>query len=204
MVDGTAEELYFEIAAAALHRGYHVLAFEGPGQGEALREQNLYFRHDWEKVVTPVVDYLVSRVEVDPARIALIGYSFGGYLAPRAAAFEQRLAACVANGGIYSFFDGAVLKNKPASPWMLGELKKDKSAIIDFGTRLMMHFNTECAGLFRTAYGNLMWRPPINYLKNIRDTLWPVWLNKFIAQCWCAIRKGNNFSGNKPRSYIKN
>ena len=31
------------------------------------------------------------------------GLSFGGYLAPRAAAFEHRLAACVANGGVFDF-----------------------------------------------------------------------------------------------------
>ncbi|HBE79786.1 MAG TPA: alpha/beta hydrolase [Firmicutes bacterium] len=152
--DGTAEELYFEVGLAALRRGYHVLIFEGPGQGGALREQNLYFRPDWEKVVTPVVDYLVTKPEVDPAHIALIGYSFGGYLAPRAAAFEHRLAACVANGGIYNFFDGAVLKNKPAHPRMLQELKKDKSPIMDWGTRLIMHFNTE----MRWAVQDGLWK----------------------------------------------
>ena len=43
-----------------------------------------------------VVDYVLSRPEVDPKRIALIGASFGGYFAPRAAAFEKRLAAVIA------------------------------------------------------------------------------------------------------------
>jgi hypothetical protein len=41
--------------------------------------------------------------EVDPKRIALTGISFGGYLAPRAAAFEKRIKACIANSGIYDF-----------------------------------------------------------------------------------------------------
>jgi len=152
--DGTAEELYFEVGAAALHRGYHVLIFEGPGQGGALREQNLYFRYDWEKVVSPVVNYLFTKPEVDQTRIALIGYSFGGYLAPRAAAFEKRLAACVADGGIYDFFSGTVLKNKPASRWILQELKKDKSPVLDVGTRLMMHYNTE----LRWAIQDGLWK----------------------------------------------
>lgn len=53
-------------------------------------------------MVTPVVDYLETRAEVDPKRIALVGISLGGYLAPRAAAFEHRLAACIANDGLFS------------------------------------------------------------------------------------------------------
>lgn len=56
-------------------------------------------RPDWEHVVTPVVDYARSRSEVDPDQIALIGWSFGGYLAPRAASGEHRLAACIADPG---------------------------------------------------------------------------------------------------------
>ena len=95
--DGTAEELYFTRAFFALKRGYNVLLFEGPGQGGALREQHLFFRTDWEKVVTPVVDYALSRKEVDPDRLALMGISMGGYLVSRAAAFEHRLAAIIAN-----------------------------------------------------------------------------------------------------------
>jgi dienelactone hydrolase len=101
--DSTGEELYFMIAAAAIQRGYTCLTFEGPGQGALIREQHLPFRPDWEKVVTPVVDSLLRRPEVDPARIALMGISLGGYLAPRAAAFEHRLAALIANDGLYSY-----------------------------------------------------------------------------------------------------
>jgi len=101
--DSTGEELYFMIAAAAIQRGYTCLTFEGPGQGTLLREQHLPFRPDWEKVVTPVVDALVSRPEADSTRIALMGISLGGYLAPRAAAFEHRLAALIADDGLYSY-----------------------------------------------------------------------------------------------------
>ncbi|MEA2210867.1 MAG: hypothetical protein QOF83_815, partial [Solirubrobacteraceae bacterium] len=48
--DSTREESYFAIAAAALRRGYNVLAFDGPGQGAALRDQKLVMRPDWEAV----------------------------------------------------------------------------------------------------------------------------------------------------------
>jgi dienelactone hydrolase len=88
---------------AALQRGYNCLAFEGPGQGSVIRLQQLPFRPDWERVVTPVVEYLLTRPEVDPNRLILEGRSLGGYLAPRAAAFEHRLAACIAVDGLFSF-----------------------------------------------------------------------------------------------------
>jgi len=107
--DGTAEEIYFEAGYFAVKRGYNVLLFEGPGQGGVIRVQKLPFRPNWETVVTPVVDYAISRKEVDAKRIALMGISFGGYLAPRAAAFEKRIKACIANGGVYDFFMAARL-----------------------------------------------------------------------------------------------
>lgn len=101
--DGTKEELYFETAYFAVKRGYNVLLFEGPGQGGVIRVQKLPFRPNWETVVRPVVDYAVTLKEVEAERIALMGISFGGYLAPRAVAFEKRIKACIANGGVYDF-----------------------------------------------------------------------------------------------------
>ncbi|MER6523207.1 alpha/beta hydrolase [Streptomyces sp. NPDC001553] len=103
--DSTLEEAYFAVAAAALRRGYNVLAYDGPGQGAALREQALVFRPDWEAVVTPVVDYALTRAEIDPERLVLLGYSLGGYLTARAAAHEHRLAALILDDGLYDYHD---------------------------------------------------------------------------------------------------
>jgi len=88
--------------APALERGYNCLTFYGPGQGLALVDQGLYFRPDWEHVITPVVDFALSRPEVDPTRIALMGGSQGGYWVPRALAFEHRIAAGVADPGVWN------------------------------------------------------------------------------------------------------
>jgi alpha-beta hydrolase superfamily lysophospholipase len=87
--------------AAALERGYNAYTFYGPGQGTALLKQKLYFRPDWENVVSRLLDYLLIRREVDASRIALVGISQGGYWAPRAAAFDSRIAACVADPGVW-------------------------------------------------------------------------------------------------------
>jgi len=103
--DSSLEELYYYAAAAAVRRGYNCLTFDGPGQGMPLREQHLVFRHDWEKVVTPAVDYVLSRPDVDGDRLALKGMSLGGYLAARAAAFEPRFKAVILFDGVWSFYD---------------------------------------------------------------------------------------------------
>jgi len=39
--DSIGEELYLQVAAAALQRGYNCLIFEGPGQGAMIREQHI-------------------------------------------------------------------------------------------------------------------------------------------------------------------
>jgi pimeloyl-ACP methyl ester carboxylesterase len=101
--DSTREESYFVIAAAALRRGYNVLAFDGPGQGAVLREQKLVMRPDWEAVIIPVVDYALTCGEIAAGKIVLFGYSLGGYLVARAAAFEHRVAALILDDGIHDF-----------------------------------------------------------------------------------------------------
>ena len=100
---GTAQEVHDNGARAAVERGYNVLAFDGPGQFGPLHREGLHFRPDWENVVNPVVDFALKLPGVDPKRIALMGISFGGELAPRAAAFEKRIAALIANDGIYDY-----------------------------------------------------------------------------------------------------
>ena len=92
--DSTAEAGWVQVPDAVL-RGYNVLLFEGPGQGQALYEQRLYFRPDFEHVLGQVVDWLVARSDVRTDRIGLVGRSFAGYLAPRAASVEHRIAALV-------------------------------------------------------------------------------------------------------------
>jgi esterase/lipase len=96
--DGTAEETQY-VGMEAMKRGFHCLIFEGPGQGQALREQGLKFRADWENVFEPVIDWVSARPDVDPGRIAVLGVSFGGSFVVRAAAFEHRPKIYIANPG---------------------------------------------------------------------------------------------------------
>jgi dienelactone hydrolase len=98
--DAQNVDLYAFGGAAALERGYNALIFEGPGQGSMLFEREIPFQVDWEHVVTPVVDYLQARPDVDRRRIAITGWSLCGESVIRAAAFEHRLAGVAADPGV--------------------------------------------------------------------------------------------------------
>ena len=102
--DATVTDVYFALGVAAARRGYHVLIFDGPGQGGTLYEQGVPLRADWETVVSAVIDYAVTLPIVDPARIAVSGWSLGGYLAPRAASGDpahRRRASPTPGSGIW-------------------------------------------------------------------------------------------------------
>jgi dipeptidyl aminopeptidase/acylaminoacyl peptidase len=82
-------------------RGWNTLSIDGPGQGESLRLRDIKSRYDYEVAGTAAYEYVAGRPEVDPKRVAVMGYSFGGYYAPRVVAFEKRYAACVAFGAMH-------------------------------------------------------------------------------------------------------
>ena len=99
-LDSTKEELH-AYEEPFLARGMAVLAIDGPGQGEA--EYEIPICGDYERAATTVVDWIEKRDDLDANRIAIWGVSLGGYYAPRAAAFEKRLRACIALSGPYDW-----------------------------------------------------------------------------------------------------
>ncbi len=98
-LDSTKEHMYTsghwqELAA----RGISCLMLDQPGTGEALRLQGLTARIDTEAWAGAAVDWLLDPRRRRPARIGIVGWSLGGYYAPRAAAFEKRLRARASPG----------------------------------------------------------------------------------------------------------
>ena len=81
--------------------GYEVYFFEGPGQGEVLMRCGIRMTPEWEHCTKAVLDYF------DLTDVTLIGVSLGGYLAPRAAAYESRIRRVVMFDLIYDFY-GAI------------------------------------------------------------------------------------------------
>ena len=71
--DGAGEEMFFIGGGPqALEYGFNLLAFHGPGQRGALHQDpSLCFRHDWEHVLGPVLDYCQTRPDVDMARLGV-------------------------------------------------------------------------------------------------------------------------------------
>lgn len=98
--DGAISDMWGAGAFAALARDYNVFLYDGPGQQSTLFERGMKFRHDWEAVLTPVVDTLVARAEVDASRLAAYGISQAGYWLPRALAFEHRFVAAIPDPGV--------------------------------------------------------------------------------------------------------
>ena len=142
--DSTMEELYCWIGAVAPAHGWNCLMFEGPGQWGAVKPNpGLTFRPDYEKPVSAVVDYLLTRPDVDATKLAIIGYSMGGYLATRAA-LDTRIAACIPNSLVVDC--GAA-----ARAGMKGLLKN--TTFIDAAFQLIMKINTAA----RWAYQHSEW-----------------------------------------------
>ncbi|TXH42829.1 MAG: alpha/beta fold hydrolase [Actinobacteria bacterium] len=125
--DSTLAEGYSFNGSAAIARGYNILTFDGPGQGSALIDDGLTLRPDWGAVITPVVDFLSTRPDVDPARIGLVGLSLGAHLGPRAAADEHRLAALVADCGAFDLY--APFLQRLPGPLRAGYTKGERLAV---------------------------------------------------------------------------
>ncbi len=123
--DGPTVSMWSSGVAAALQRGYAALVFDGPGQNAMLWLHGVPFRHDWEKVITPVVDFLAARPDVDPARIALSGISQGGYWVLRALAFEPRIAAGIADPGVMDVSAAVTAKYPPEMLQLVDDGKKE-------------------------------------------------------------------------------
>jgi dienelactone hydrolase len=107
--DVTKEILYLMGTPELASRGVSVLLVDQPGSGGALRLYGLPTRYDMEVPASACVDYLESRSDVAAERTGIIGISLGGYFAPRAAAFEKRIKACVAWGAFHDL--GGVVQN---------------------------------------------------------------------------------------------
>jgi alpha-beta hydrolase superfamily lysophospholipase len=102
-LDITKELQYLRGVEEFSRRGLACLVVDGPGNGESIRFGGLPLRADCEVAGTAALDYLITRPDVDPRAVAVLGISLGGYFASRCAARESRFAACVAWGAIWDY-----------------------------------------------------------------------------------------------------
>jgi dienelactone hydrolase len=106
-LDSTKEMMYYSGFPRMLaERGISTLMIDTPGSGEALRLRNLHARFDTEVWASAIVDWIeanAAELHADPDRVGIVGWSLGGYFAPRAAAFEKRLKFVVAWGANHNW-----------------------------------------------------------------------------------------------------
>ena len=101
-LDSTKEE-FFYFEQSFLDRGMATVSLDGPGQGET--GLAIPIRPDYETAVTPLLDLLAGRGDLEHDRAGIVGVSLGGYYAPRAAAFEPRFSAVAGISGPFCFGD---------------------------------------------------------------------------------------------------
>jgi dienelactone hydrolase len=100
-MDNAKEMSIFFAGREFARRGFNTLAFDGPGMGETRRMRDMPSRYDYEVPGGAAFDYLAARADVDAKRIAIMGYSFGGYYSSRIAACDHRYAACIALSALH-------------------------------------------------------------------------------------------------------
>ncbi|WP_186403755.1 alpha/beta hydrolase family protein [[Actinomadura] parvosata] len=100
--DSGREDMYHLIGLNAWRRGYTTVMADLPGQGSTpLR--GLHLMAETERPVGAVVDHLIDAYGQDPATLAIIGFSGGGYMVSRAVMSERRIAAAAATTPISDF-----------------------------------------------------------------------------------------------------
>jgi pimeloyl-ACP methyl ester carboxylesterase len=102
--EGSAAESYFWAGAYALRNGYSLFLYEGPGNYGPMHESGLTVRPDSEASIGRALDLLCARPDVDQERMAIMGISFGGYLAARAAAHDARIKALIPDTPLRDFY----------------------------------------------------------------------------------------------------
>jgi len=141
-------EEWFAVIFALRDAGYEVIAFDGPGQGTALEDFNLPMTHEWEKPVKVVLDYF------DLDDVSLLGFSLGGELVIRAAAYEPRVRRVIADDVLTDFSEAVLRQVSPVVRVMLTALLKvnaaravntlvrramKRSLVIEWGVQQGMH-----------------------------------------------------------------
>ncbi|KAJ5752136.1 hypothetical protein N7520_009053 [Penicillium odoratum] len=186
--DGAQEEMLHVSGFAGLERGYNVILYEGPGQPTIRRGQNRGFIYDWEKAVTPIVDYLLQQPEVDNVRIGLLGYSLGGYLSVRAAAFEHRLAAVIAIDGlwdVYKSFTDHLLPAGWIASFEAGDTMGLNAQIDEFYSR------ADASTTLRWIIDQGLWSFNVKDVKGLLDEIKKMALKGVEGQIQCPVYIGD-------------
>ena len=161
--DSFIEEFY-DIGEKFQSAGFDVVMFDGPGQGSALKKYHVKMTHEWEKPVGAILDHFNLQ------EVALIGISLGGYLAPRAAAFDRRIKQVVAFDVLSNFFDCVTSRRGKLVQMLLRALIALKlGPVVNFSASQMMKRDLLSQwgitqGMYVTGTST-----PYKFLKNLKN-----------------------------------
>jgi uncharacterized protein len=96
---GSTRSNVLEHAAVLARAGYGVLLFDARGHGQSAGRA-MDFGWFGDADIAAALDYLAGRPDVDPARLALVGFSMGAEEAVGAAAGDTRIRGVVAEGAV--------------------------------------------------------------------------------------------------------
>jgi pimeloyl-ACP methyl ester carboxylesterase len=141
------------IGPAGSQRGYTVLTVDLPGQG-VTPDSGLFFGAQMERPVATVIDYALSRPDVDASHLALFGFSWGGHIVFKAGQHDPRIKALIANPAMPNVFRAVLAQQK-------GHNRNDPIARVVFdqivwrmGLRISLH-PRDIARRFAKAYDYL-------------------------------------------------
>ncbi|MCA9910504.1 MAG: alpha/beta fold hydrolase, partial [Anaerolineae bacterium] len=95
-IETFAEDCYFMVASAATAHGFNAITVDLPGQGMT-PDEGLTFGAQMEFPLSAALDVILRRPDVDPDRIAVFGFSWGGHIVFKGAAHDRRIKAMIAN-----------------------------------------------------------------------------------------------------------
>lgn len=113
-IETWAEDCYFMVGHAPRARGYNVITADLSGQGMT-PDHGLHFGGRMEAPMRAFVDYALTRPEVDPAKLAVFGFSWGGHIAFKGAAYDDRIRALIANPAMPDVFRAALAQQSSAA-----------------------------------------------------------------------------------------
>jgi pimeloyl-ACP methyl ester carboxylesterase len=109
---------------AFLKRGMNCVVMDGPGQGISNFRKIRVTDDNYERAASAVIDYMVTRPEIDPKKIAVCGVSMGSHWGMRIAALDKSVVAVATASSTYGsklpIFDTASPRFKQVFMYMSG------------------------------------------------------------------------------------
>src|SRR6266540_4874395 len=171
------EEIYFAIGAGAVARGFHVLIWEGPGQGQLLRSHGRTFVPQWEEPASVALDSLLEHCR--PRAVVGVGVSLGGHLMARAAAHLDRYHGIV----LFDYFPPLLAVIEHKVPRLLRGLPERLPPRMDRLVKLYARRDPELAWMIANAawtFGGESLAELIKRAREFDDASWAEQINSHV------------------------